>query len=209
MAVHARVESLDPGVTIALEALGYEIVPVSARQPGRPDLRIVDEASLAQIPRNDGAGGVPIILLRSARSAAPLDPRIVASLAPQASLGALYDALQHALERTPRSSPRVSCGLSGRCWHDTDFWTGNVLSLSEAGCLFRGSRAFPADLGVTVLFSLPSDEVVSGEARPTRRIGEEVGLEFVTLDRESHAAIARYVMERLTAAPAPGTSLGG
>jgi hypothetical protein len=209
VAVHARGEALDPGVCVALEALGYEIAPASAPEPRRPDLRIVDEASLAQIPRSDSAAGIPIILLRSPRSAAPPDPRIVASLAPQASLGDLYSALQHALERTPRRSPRVTCGFSGRCWHDTDFWTGDVLSLSESGCLFRGTRAFPADLGVTVLFSLPSDEVVSGEARPTRRIGEDVGLEFVNLDRESHAAISGYVMERLTAAPAPGTSLGG
>ncbi len=208
VAVDARVEALDPGVRIALEALGYEIVPASALEPRRPDLRIVDEASLARIPRNDSAAGVPIILLRSPRTAAPPDPRIVASLAPRASLRDLYGALQHALERTPRRSPRVVCGLSGRCWHDTDFWTGDVLSLSESGCLFRGSREFPADLGVTVLFSLPSDEVVSSEARPTHRIGEGVGLEFVSLDRESQAAITRYVMERLTAAPTPGNGLG-
>ncbi len=196
----ARIEALDPGVRIALEALGYEIVSASAPASKRPDLRIVDEAGLARIPRDEATAGVPIILLRSPRSAAPPDPRIVASLAPPASLQDLYAALQCALERKPRHSPRVATGLSGRCWHDTDFWTGDVLSLSESGCLFRGPRTFPLDLEVTVLFSLPDDEVVSSEARPTRRTGEDVGLEFLRLDRESLAAISRYVMGRLTAA---------
>ena len=204
----AGVETLDPGVRIALEALGYEIVPASTPEPRRPDLRIVDEAGLARIPRDEGTAGVPIILLRSPRSAAPPDPRIVASLAPPASLQDLYAVLQSALERTPRHSPRVTTGLSGRCWHDTDFWTGAVVSLSESGCLFRGARAFPLDLDVTMLFSLPGDEVVSSEARPTRRTGEDVGLEFLRLDRESLAAISRYVMERLTAASAPGNDQG-
>ena len=208
LADHARVEALDPDVRSALEALGYDIVPASAPEPRRPDLRIVDEAGLARIPPDDGAAGAPIILLRSPRSAAPPDPRIVASLAPTPSLRDLYAALQSALERTPRHSPRVSTGLSGRCWHDTDFWTGDVLSLSESGCLFQGHRALPLDFEVTVLFSLPSDEVVSSEAHPTRHSGEHVGLEFLRLDRESRAAISRYVLERLTAAQAPGKDQG-
>ena len=204
----ARIEALDPAVRTALEALGYEIVPDSAPESKRPDLRIVDEAGLAQIPQDEGKARVPIILLRSPRSAAPPDPRIVASLAPPASLQDLYAALQSALETTPRHSPRVTTGLSGRCWHGTDFWTGDVLSLSESGCLFRGARAFPLDLEVTVLFSLPGEEVVSSEVRPTRRTGEDVGLAFLHLDRESLAAISRYVMARLTAAPAPGNGQG-
>ena len=156
------------------------------------------------LPPDEGTAGIPIILLRSPRSAAPPDPRIIASLAPPASLQDLYAALQCALERKPRHSPRVATGLSGRCWHDTEFWTGNVLSLSESGCLFRGAQTFPLDLEVTVLFSLPGDEVVSSKARPIRTTGDDVGLEFLRLDRESHAAISRYVMERLTADPDPG-----
>ena len=204
MADHVRIEALDPGVRIALEALGYEIVPAAAAPlTKRPDLRIVDEAGLSRIPRDEGTADVPILLLRPPRSAAPPDARIVASLAPPASLGELYAALQDALERTPRRSPRVSCEVSGRCWHDTDFWTGDVLSLSESGCLFRGARAVPLDLEVTVLFSLPGDDVVSTEARPTHRIGADVAFEFLSLDRESREAIRRYVMEQLTDAPAP------
>ena len=72
MTLHACVEALDPRVCIALEALGYEIVPASAPEPRRPDLRIVDEAGLAQIPRSEGAAGIPIILQRATASAGPL-----------------------------------------------------------------------------------------------------------------------------------------
>ncbi len=196
-------EAFDPGVQIALGALGYQVVAgASTAQEIDADLWIVDEEKIDRVPRATAGTLQRIVVLTREPGGASSDPRAVASLPRPVTLRAIYAVLQSVLENTPRRAPRVSTDLAARCWHGNRFWTGSVLSLSETGCLFRSLPESPPEREVTLVFALPSDESISTWASPVGIRGQDVALSFGSVRPDSRLAISQHVVSRLTGKPA-------
>ncbi|MHC4507294.1 MAG: PilZ domain-containing protein [Planctomycetota bacterium] len=198
---HVPPEALEPDASHALQNLGYEIVPAGAPsgrvdRPIQGDLRIVDEESLGQIAAEEGEP-VPIITLTRRPTPLPADRRVIASLTRPARFQDLYPALQKALERTPRSHPRIPTTLPARCAYDDRTCTGVVVSLSEGGCLFRSADEPPGERETSLQFPLPRPGLILTRARHVDKRGSALGLAFQGLTSESRFAISQYVMDRL------------
>ena len=111
-------EAFDPGVQVALGALGYDFVDGAiGAGPGRAveaDLWIIDEESVDRIPRPTSGSLQPIVMLAREPGTASSDPRVVASLARPVSLRAIYGVLQS----------EVCDGLGGTTFFDRRFHRG-------------------------------------------------------------------------------------
>jgi hypothetical protein len=203
IASHVPPEAFEPDACLALQNLGYEIVPAGAPsgvagRPIRGDLRIVDEASLGRIADEDSEP-VPSIILTREPAPLPADRRVVASLMRPARFQELYFAVQKAIEATPRSHPRIATALAARCAYGNRACTGIVLSLSEGGCLFRSADEPPQERETSLQFPLPDPGLISTRARHVGRRESDLGLEFRSLPPEFRTAISQYVMSRLIA----------
>lgn len=194
-------EALEPQAWRALRSLGYEIVPARAPhgrvdQAIRPDLWLVDEEGLHQVPGEEGAAA-PVILLTRQPAPPPANRRVIASLSQGAPFQELYAAIQKAIERTPRRHPRITTTLAARCAYADRIFTGLVISLSEGGCLFRGPDDLPRERQTQLQFPLPDPGLISTQARQVNRRGDNFGFAFQDLSSLSRAAISQYVMEQL------------
>ncbi len=196
VANHAASGSFEARALVALERLGYRIATAgSSTDPIRDaNLRIVDEERLAEISGNE-----PILVLRARPSPGSTDRRVVEAVVRPATLVDLYAALQRALETTPRLAPRIVTRLPARCWQDGRSWSGDVVSLSETGCLLGTRRQLEGSSGFELAFHLPSGDTVSTPVRAVRRSGLNTGFAFEGLSKRPRVAIAQYVIGRLTA----------
>jgi hypothetical protein len=159
----------------------------------------VDEASLGEIAAEEEAP-VPVIALTRRPTPLPADRRVIASLMRPARFQDLYPAVQKALERTPRSHPRITTTLPARCAYEERASTGVVVSLSEGGCLFRSADEPPGEPETSLQFSLPRPGLISTRARHVSRREDGLGLAFQDLTSEFRLAISQYVMDRLITA---------
>ena len=76
-------QAFDPGVQIALGALGYQVVAgASTAQEIDADLWIVDEENIDRVPRATAGTLQPIVVLTREPGGASSDPRAVASRRP-------------------------------------------------------------------------------------------------------------------------------
>jgi hypothetical protein len=180
------------GVPVALERLGYRLVPADRRATARPDARIAAAAELRRIP---GQEPQPVIRLQGRRAEGPRghDPRVVATLRQPAPLGEVYRALQLALEEHPRRVPRAALVLPARFVADERDWPGAVVSLSEDGCLVRSGRPFGPDRRLRLWFPLPDRGLVEVAAHNLYERAGHAGLAFVELDDGTRRAIAATV----------------
>ena len=196
VANHAAPGSFEPRALVALERLGYRIESAgSSTDPVRDaNLRIVDEERLGEI-----SGDQPIVLLRARPSHESIDRRVVQTVFRPAALVELYAALQTALETRPRLAPRIVTRLPARCWQDGRSWSGDVVSLSETGCLLGTRKQLEGSAGFELAFHLPSGDTVSTPVRAVRRSGLNTGFAFEGLSKRPRTAIAQYVIGRLTA----------
>jgi len=201
---HARPEAYLPLARVILAKMGYPIVPAeewedlpSADCDRVPDLRIVDERRLGEIPDAEGLSEVPVIVLTGREGVSGLDPRIVGAIARPAGLHEIYRLIQQTIEDTPRSTPRVATHLPARCRRGEREWRAAVLSLSESGCLLRSPE--PVSLGsqIEISFDLPRTGTVQTKAESAYQLVPDTGLIFHRTPAAFREAILSFVEESL------------
>jgi hypothetical protein len=200
---HAGREAFSDMSRSILAKLGYRIVPAEefdacAESLGRdvPDLRIVDERSLAEVP-DDAFSTVPIIVLTGSHGVSGADPRIVGAIRRPAGMHELYRVVQEVLEDTPRSAPRIPVHLNAHCSQDGREWSAAVLSLSESGCLIRSTA--PQNLGATfrLRFSLPRTGPMVLDAEVTYQLVPDLGITFHSTSPTDRASITNFIQRTL------------
>jgi hypothetical protein len=210
LVTHAQPEALAPMTRLILSRLGYAILTPEEFAPlaqtlerGRPDLRIVDERGLLEVPEDDPA--VPVVVLTGRHGVTGADPRVVGAVRRPAGLHELYRLLQQVLEDKPRSTPRVPTHLPARCRRQGKDWTGAVLSLSENGCLLRSPERLALGTRLALSFELPRSGRLDLDGEVAYQLVPDAGVIFHATAPSHRAAIARFVTQTL-AAPAPPPS---
>jgi hypothetical protein len=158
----------------------------------RPDLRIVDERNLPEVPE-DGGCSVPIIVLTGRYGVTGADQRIAGAVKRPAGLHELYRLMQQILEDTPRTAPRVATHLSATVHSGEREWTVAVLSLSENGCLIRSSETLLLGSSVRLGFELPDTGPLEFAAETGYQLVPDVGLIFHAASPANREAVSRYV----------------
>jgi hypothetical protein len=199
LVTHASPESFSSVSRSVLARLGYglftpeEFAASPAAANGKiPDLRIVDERSMAEVPE-DGSPSIPIIVLTGRHGVTGADSRIVGAIRRPAGLHELYRIAQEVLEEIPRAVPRIPTHLLARCGRELSEWTGAVLSLSESGCLLRSTE--PQMLGsmMTIEFTLPRSGRLCVEAEVTYQLLPDLGLTFHATSPSDRSAIRSFI----------------
>lgn len=204
LVAHAQPEAFAPLARSILTRTGYRIVGVeelSQLPPSvanrRPDLRLVDERRLGEVPEDGEHANVPIILLTGRHGVSGVDPRIVGAVARPAGLHELYRLVQTILEEQPRSTPRVPTHLPARCRRDGREWTASVLSLSENGCLLRCAEPVALRTDVEIEFPLPRAGSVWTSAEVAYQLPPDLGLVFYSTPAGMRRSIAEFVLEAM------------
>jgi len=200
---HASPDAFTPMTRAILAKLGYvilspeELAESSESQGfGAPDLRIVDERSLPELPE-DGFPSLPIVVLTGRHGVTGADPRIAGAVCRPAGMHELYRLMQEILEDTPRSTPRILTHLPAHCSCDGKKWTGAVLSLSESGCLLRSAEPQMLGSRFVLSFALPPIGEIEVEADVAYQLIPELGVTFHATspaDREKIGGFIRRVL---------------
>jgi hypothetical protein len=205
LVTHAAPEAFAPMARTILARLGYRIVDpddlaAAAAELGveTPDLRLVDERSLADVP-DDEDPPVPIIVLSGRHGVTGADPRIVGAIRRPAGLHEIFRLVQQVLEDTPRSTPRVATHLPVRCRRGEREWRGAVLSLSENGCLLRSPEALLLGGTLTLGFELPKSGALEVGGEVGYQLLPDFGVVFNATAPGVRQAIADYVASLLAA----------
>jgi hypothetical protein len=198
LAAYVPSQALAPGTRAALATLGYGVVPATSmgrfEDPDRAaDLRVADIRLLGRLPDDD----VPVILLGSGREPTPRDPRVVGCVPRPAEVATLYPLLQSALERRPRSAARAPARIQARCTVADRRWSGEVVRLSQTGCLVLGASDLRPGVELNLSFPLPAGRMVSTRARISIHTPEGTGIVFSDLSEPSFRAIGDYVQRKL------------
>jgi hypothetical protein len=202
----ARPEAYVPLARAILGRMGYAIVSPEewseneALRERAPELAIVEERRLGELPTGTPFATLPVILISA--KGAPLpgeDRRVVGAVVRRAGLHELYRLLQQALEATARGCMRVPTNLPVRLRRSDREWHGSVLSLSENGCLVRTPE--PMDLGaeLDVAFELPRAGLIETRAETSYQLTLDTGLVFQSTPAASRRAILSYVEQHLAA----------
>ena len=206
LVTHSAPEALAPITRVILGKLGYAILTpdefeslAQSMDRVRPDLRIVDERYLGEVPDQDGSA-VPIIALTGRHGTTGVDSRIVGAVKRPAGLHELYRLLQQVLEETPRTTPRVPTHLNARCSKNGLEWTGAVLSLSENGCLLRSPEPLLLGSWIDISFTLPKVGAIDLQAEVAYQLVPESGLIFLATLPGDRSAISEFVTDSMAAA---------
>ena len=207
LVTHAQPEAFAPLARSILARTGYRIVSVEELDQlppsiglRRPDLRLVDERRLAEVPEDGEGGNVPIILLTGRHGVSGVDPRIVGAVARPAGLHELYRLVQMVLEESPRNTPRVPTHLPARCRRDGREWTASILSLSENGCLLRCAEPVTLRTEVELEFALPRAGSLWTPAEVAYQIPPDLGLVFYSTPAAVRRSIAEFLLESMAPA---------
>ena len=201
---YAHSEAYVPLARVILARMGYPIIPAeegedlpTADRVRTPDLRIVDERRLGEIPEDDEISEVPMIVLTGRHGVSGIDPRIIGAVARPAGLHEIYRLIQQTIEDTPRSTPRVATHLPARCRRGEREWRAAVLSLSENGCLLRTPE--PVSLGsqIEISFDLPRTGTIETKAESAYQLLPDTGLIFHRTPAAFREAILSFVEESL------------
>jgi len=202
---HAPSEAYTPMSRAILAKLGYAVLTEDEFEAvglpperQRPDLRIVDERNLAEVPE-DAGGPVPILVLTGRHGVTGADPRIAGAMRRPAGLHELYSLAQQVLEDVPRSVPRVATHLSARCNRRGREWSAALLSLSENGCLLRTPEPMLLGSRVDMRFELPRSGLVALEAECAYQLLPDIGMVFHAATTAVRQAVQDYVTEALAA----------
>lgn len=146
--VYAREYAFVPMTRSILARLGYALLDPEAWRESQywadrePELLVVDEPRLAEAQANSSRS-TPILLLTGRRGVTSASPQLLGAVHKPAGLHELYRLLEQALEDPPRAAPRVGVDLPAQVKRDGREWQGELLSLSESGCLLRSSEPLP------------------------------------------------------------------
>jgi hypothetical protein len=202
LAVHAAPEALAPMTRVILAKLGYVILtPEELESLGPevecrgPELRIVDERRLAEVPEDL----VPIVVLSGRHGVTGADPRIVGAVRRPAGMHELYRLIQQVLEETPRTVPRVPTHLVAHCRRNGLEWRAALLSLSENGGLLRSPEPLLLGSRFRLRFELPRSGPIEVEAETAYQLVPDLGVIFNATSPADRAAISAYVGEMLGA----------
>jgi hypothetical protein len=200
---HAAPESFAPMSRAILAKLGYAIVTSEDRdnlefelELDRPDLRIVDERSLLDVP-DDGGPSIPIVVLTGRHGVTGADPRVAGALRRPAGLHELYRLMQQILEDTPRAAPRIPTHLAGHASRDGREWKVAVLSISENGCLIRTPEDLLLGSQIEIGFDLPGSGSLHVQAEAAYQLLPDVGLIFHATAPHDREAIRGYIESSL------------
>jgi hypothetical protein len=195
--VEVRVPSraFGPGVQLALERLGYKLVPARSSWTEAPDALIV---AAERVSRLEAEVTAPIILIGTLRGRNQDDPRVIGAVSPPAELPGLYSLLQRALEAHPRAVPRIETALPARSLSSGVDTPGAILSLSEKGCLLRSTESLSGHGPLHLQFSLPGGRAIYTQAKPCHLAGKESGMVFEKLPEVSRVAITEFVTSSLS-----------
>ncbi len=203
MVVHAAPEAIAPMTRVILAKLGYVIVtaeefeslgPEVVRRG--PELRIVDERNLADIPEDKGAQ-VPVVVLTGRHGVTGADPRIMGAVRRPAGMHELYRLIQQVLEETPRTTPRVPTHIVARCQRRGVEWKVAILSLSENGCLLRSPEPLLLGTRIELRFDLPHAGPLELAAETAYQLVPDTGVIFHATSPDDRAAIGLFVKEAL------------
>ena len=201
---YARDEAYLPLTRSILGRMGYQIVPcedldpvLEERRLRAPDLRIVDERRLGELPDDPPGVSVPMIVLSGRHGVAGADPRVVGAIRRPAGLHEIYRLIQQLFEENPRSAPRVPTNLPVRCRRDGYEWRASLISLSENGCLLRTPEPVPLGSELELAFDLPRVGTIETTAESAYQLVPDLGLVFNAIPAASREAIASFVTKTL------------
>jgi hypothetical protein len=204
VAIHAPARAFAPGVQTALVRLGYNLISAASADGDiaeedwrRPAIRIVDDRQLEEVPLEGNGKRLPIILLTGHRGPLASDSRAVGTVRRRARVNELFALLQRALERWPRTVPRVGAALPARCIRGNHGWVGAIRSISEKGCLLQSTERMEPDRRLDLCFALPDQGLLRIAAQPSYVEGKRAGLVFRDNSERARAAIADYVATQL------------
>ncbi len=203
LVMYAAPEAFAPRTRLLFQKLGYAIVDpdelsalMASGDCERPDLRIVDERSLGEVPEDSGPQ-VPIVVLSGRHGVTGADSRIVGAVRRPAGLHELYRLVQQVLEDTPRASPRIPTHLPARCRVGEREWASSVLSLSENGCLMRSPETPTLGTRLEMSFALPRAGMLRIDAEIAYQLVPDLGIVFNGTSPAVRDAIKTYVQEAL------------
>jgi hypothetical protein len=203
LVMYAAPEAFAPRTRLLFHKLGYAIVDpdelsalMASGDCERPDLRIVDERSLGEVPEDSGPQ-VPIVVLSGRHGVTGADSRIVGAVRRPAGLHELYRLVQQVLEDTPRSSPRIPTHLPARCRVGEREWASSVLSLSENGCLMRSPETPTLGTRLEMSFALPRTGMLRLDAEIAYQLVPDLGIVFNGTSPAVRSAIKSYVQDAL------------
>jgi hypothetical protein len=203
LVLHAPPDWFSGSDRAVLARLGYALfTPEEFEEQGRtldrprPDLRLVDERQLGEVPEDSGPC-VPIVALTGRHGVTGVDPRIVGALPRPPGMHDVYRVAQQVLEDTPRNTVRVPVHLSARCRRRGREWRGVVLSLSENGCLLRSTEPLTLGARLELSFRLARVGELTLEAESAYQLVPDFGLIFHATAPADRQGIARYVAEAL------------
>jgi hypothetical protein len=203
LVAHAAPEAIAPMTRVILAKLGYVIVtPEEFESLGPevvrrgPELRIVDERNLADVPEERGPA-VPILVLTGRHGVTGADPRIVGAVRRPAGMHELFRLIQQVLEETPRTTPRVPTHIVARCRRRDAEWKVAILSLSENGCLLRSPEPLNLGTRVDLRFELPHSGTLELEGETAYQLVPDTGVIFHATSPDDRAAIGVFVKDAL------------
>jgi hypothetical protein len=165
-----------------------------------PELCIVDERRIAELPGEPSFAATPLILLCGTSGRAPVaDRRVVAVIPRPAGLHELFRLFQQSLETVSRGGLRVPTNLPVRMRRGAREWHGALLSLSENGCLVRSPEPLELGAHLEVTFELPRVGPISTRAETTYQLVPDTGLVFQSTPAALRRAISSFVEEQLAA----------
>jgi len=180
----ARENAYVPMARPILSRLGYTIVPLDdwVEDPKllahRPELALVDERRIDDLPQDADFARLPLVLLTGRGGVRSSDPRVIGGIPMPAGLHELYRVLQQALEEKPRSCLRVPTSITVRISQKDHAWEASLRSLSENGCLVRSDEPLAMDTPLRISFDLPRLGRVETDAEPTYQLLPDTGLVF-------------------------------
>jgi hypothetical protein len=206
IASYARDDAYLPLARVILARMGYSIVPceqidriLDLDDRRGPDLRIVDERRIGEVPDDPEGATVPMILLTGRHGVTGADPRVVGAVKRPAGLHEIYRLIQQVLEQNPRSTPRVPTNLPARCRRGDREWRASLISLSENGCLIRSPEPVPLGSELTLSFDLPRIGTIETRAESAYQLVPDLGLVFNGIPAASREAILSFVTRTLAA----------
>ncbi len=202
-----------------LQRFGYNICTASSAEVAMdfmhvaPPAAIIAESSaglnlLARMKKDPRFSGAPLILLTKMPDL-DLDLRarrgdFSACLVKPLDVEKFYQAIQTAIEKTPRKNIRIDTSLPARLENVKEGGKGRVTVLSEFGMFFQTADPQPLHARVTVSFevkarTIRADAVVlysdALEASPFKAPG--MGMKFVQISPDDQALIKSFILENV------------